>query len=50
VRIVRPEDLVVLDVELVNLIPDGQILRRADPNEPGLVLFTLPPQHVKEGL
>ena len=46
--VVRPDDLLVLDVELVNLVVNGQRLERADPRQPALVLFHLPPQHVLE--
>lgn len=46
--VVRPADLLVLDVELVNLVIDGQRLERADREQPALVLFHLPPQHVIE--
>ncbi|MEW2295629.1 hypothetical protein ABZ719_23470 [Streptomyces sp. NPDC006743] len=47
-RVVRPSDMLVLDISLVNLRFDGHRLVRADPAAPTLVVVTLPPQHVLE--
>ena len=49
-RLIRPEDLLVLDVHLSNLQPsaDGTVLERIDPDQPGLLAFELAPQHVAE--
>ncbi|MFK4593862.1 hypothetical protein RKD30_000529 [Streptomyces pristinaespiralis] len=47
-RVVRPADMLVVDITLVNLKFDGHRLVRKDPAEPTLVLFGLPPQHVLE--
>ncbi|MEV0660860.1 hypothetical protein ACIBI3_11150 [Actinomadura luteofluorescens] len=46
--VVRPDDLLVLDVELVNLVVDGDRLARADRSQPAHLLVHLPPQHVLE--
>ncbi|WP_157248160.1 hypothetical protein [Nonomuraea typhae] len=46
--VIRGEDLLVADVELINLVVDDQRLARADPGQPSLVVFHLPPQHVTE--
>ncbi|QIP88091.1 hypothetical protein GLX30_33310 [Streptomyces sp. Tu 2975] len=45
---VRPADMLVVDIKLVNLKFDGHRLVRRVPGEPTLVLFGLPPQHVLE--
>lgn len=49
-RIVRPDDLLVLDVELVNLhlSDDGLRLERVDPGAPAGITVHLPSQHVAE--
>jgi len=49
VRVLRPEDLLVLDLTLTNLVvgDDGR-LRVADPAEPGRIVVGLPPQHLAE--
>jgi hypothetical protein len=46
--VVRHDDLLVLEVELVNLAADGDRLARVDPAEPARLLVHLPPQHVVE--
>ncbi|MFF6995431.1 hypothetical protein ACFY93_10785 [Streptomyces sp. NPDC008313] len=45
---VRPADMLVADIGLVNLRFDGRRLVRRDPGAPTLVLVGLPPQHVLE--
>ncbi|MFF4605158.1 hypothetical protein ACFY12_20795 [Streptomyces sp. NPDC001339] len=45
---VRPADMLVVDIGLVNLRFNGRRLVRRDPGEPALVLAGLPPQHVLE--
>ncbi|KUL46058.1 hypothetical protein ADL22_11135 [Streptomyces sp. NRRL F-4489] len=47
-RVVRPADLLLLDIGLVNLRFDGRRLVRRDPAAPALILVGLPPQHVRE--
>ncbi|AXH95534.1 hypothetical protein [Ornithinimicrobium avium] len=49
-RLLRPQDLLVLDVRLVNLQPsaDGTVLERIDPGQPARFAVELPPQHVAE--
>ncbi|MEU5091357.1 hypothetical protein [Streptomyces sp. NPDC021356] len=47
-RVVRPSDMLVLDISLVNLRFDGHRLVRTNPAAPTLVVVTLPPQHVLE--
>lgn len=48
-RLVRPEDLLVLDVTLRNLgTGDDGRLRVVDPASPGRIVIGLPPQHVAE--
>ncbi|AZQ70209.1 hypothetical protein EKH77_02360 [Streptomyces luteoverticillatus] len=47
-RVVRPADMLVVDINLVNLRFDGHRLVRKDPGEPAFVLVGLPPQHVME--
>jgi hypothetical protein len=49
-RIVRPDDLLVLDLHLTNLRPsvDGSVLERVDPDRPARLSFELGPQHVAE--
>ncbi|MDT0447795.1 hypothetical protein [Streptomyces hesseae] len=47
-RVVRPADLLVVDINLVNLRFDGHRLVRRDPGEPAFVVVGLPPQHVME--
>lgn len=47
-RVVRPADMLVVDINLVNLRFDGHRLVRRDPGEPAFVLVGLPPQHVME--
>ncbi len=50
VRLVRPQDLLVLDVRLTNLrrSADGTALERVEPGRPALLAVELPPQHVAE--
>ena len=49
IRVLRPEDLLVLDVTLANLaVGDDGHLRVVDPASPGRVVFVLPPQHLAE--
>jgi hypothetical protein len=49
IRVLRPEDLLVLDVTLTNLaVGDDGRLRVVDPASPGRVVFGLPPQHLAE--
>lgn len=47
-RVVRPADMLVVDIGLVNLRFDGHRLVRRDPGAPTLILVGLPPQHVLE--
>lgn len=49
VRVLRPEDLLVLDITLVNLAPgeDG-LLHAVDPAAPSRLVLQLPPQHLAE--
>lgn len=48
-KVLRPEDLLVLDVTLTNLaVGDDGHLHVHDPNRPGRVVLVLPPQHVAE--
>ncbi|MCK7622300.1 hypothetical protein MUU72_04030 [Streptomyces sp. RS10V-4] len=49
-RVVRPADLLLLDITLVNLRLDGRHLVKRDPAAPALVLIGLPPQHVREDI
>ncbi|WP_225860763.1 hypothetical protein [Streptomyces triticiradicis] len=44
----RPADMLVVDIDLVNLRFDGHRLVRRDPGAPAFVLAGLPPQHVLE--
>ncbi|MET9735075.1 hypothetical protein ABZZ79_31865 [Streptomyces sp. NPDC006458] len=44
----RPADMLVLDISLVNLRFDGHRLVRRVPADPTLILVGLPPQHVME--
>ncbi|MGW1817560.1 hypothetical protein ACWCQM_28830 [Streptomyces sp. NPDC002125] len=46
-RVLRPQDLLALDISLVNLHFDGRRLVRQAPG-PAQILVTLPPQHVAE--
>lgn len=46
--IVRPEDLLTAQAELVNLQVDDQRLVRVDSSESAGVVITLPPQHFRE--
>ena len=49
VRLLRPEDLLVLDLTLINLVVgDDGTLRVVDPAEPGRIVVGLPPQHIAE--
>ncbi|WP_424857801.1 hypothetical protein [Streptomyces sp. SAI-170] len=45
---VRPADMLVVDISLVNLRFDGRRLVPRDPGGPAFVLAGLPPQHVVE--
>ncbi|GGV13022.1 hypothetical protein GCM10010260_59910 [Streptomyces filipinensis] len=47
-RVVRPADMLVVDISLVNLRLDGRRLVRRDAGAPAFVLAVLPPQHVVE--
>ncbi|MGX1274832.1 hypothetical protein [Streptomyces phaeoluteigriseus] len=47
-RVVRPADMLVVDIGLVNLRFNGRHLVRRDPGAPTLILVGLPPQHVLE--
>ncbi|MGW2619899.1 hypothetical protein [Streptomyces sp. NPDC001500] len=47
-RVVRPADMLVVDIDLVNLRFDGRHLVREDRAQPAFVLAGLPPQHVLE--
>ncbi|WP_261957719.1 hypothetical protein [Streptomyces nigrescens] len=47
-RVVRPDDMLVVDIALVNLHFVSHHLERRDRNEPAFVLVGLPPQHVLE--
>ncbi|MFF7755723.1 hypothetical protein ACFZCP_42435 [Streptomyces sp. NPDC007971] len=47
-RVVRPADMLVVDIGLVNLRFDGSRLVRRDPGAPMFILVGLPPQHVLE--
>ncbi|MEU2588355.1 hypothetical protein ABZ612_37040 [Streptomyces avermitilis] len=47
-RVVRPADMLVVDISLINLRVDGHCLVPRDPGAPVFVLATLPPQHVVE--
>ncbi|MFH8977012.1 hypothetical protein [Streptomyces sp. NPDC017890] len=44
----RPADMLVVDIDLVNLRFDGHRLVRREPAAPTLILVGLPPQHVLE--
>ncbi|MFF2130000.1 hypothetical protein ACFVW1_32405 [Streptomyces olivochromogenes] len=44
----RPADMLVVDIDLVNLEFDGRRLVRRDRNAPTFILVGLPPQHVLE--
>lgn len=49
VRVIRPEDLLVLDITLTNLaVGDDGALHVVDRAAPGRVVFRLPPQHIAE--
>ncbi|MEU0936944.1 hypothetical protein [Embleya sp. NPDC005971] len=48
--ILRIEDMLVLDVEVVNLEREGARLVREDPDAPALLLVRLPSQHVNESV
>jgi len=47
-RVVRPADMLVVDISLVNLRRDGSRLVPRVPGAPAFVLAVLPPQHVME--
>jgi hypothetical protein len=47
--VVRPDDLLSLQFELVNLQLDGADLVRRDPAADAFVIVTFPPQHIAEG-
>lgn len=49
-RLLRPDDLLVLTVRLTNLevSPDRRSLARVDPDQPAALTFELPPQHQSE--
>ncbi|WP_208818395.1 hypothetical protein [Streptomyces marokkonensis] len=47
-RVVRPADMLVADIGLVNLRSDGSRLVRREPAAPTLILVGLPPQHILE--
>ena len=49
VRVLRPEDLLVLDITLTNLaVGDDGALHVVDRAAPGRMVFRLPPQHIAE--
>ena len=49
VRVLRPEDLLVLDISLINLAVGGDgHLHVVDQMTPGRIVFELPPQHLAE--
>ncbi|HEY5787314.1 MAG TPA: hypothetical protein VIT65_21320 [Microlunatus sp.] len=48
-RLIRPEDLLVLDLTLTNLaLGDDGVLHVVDPVTPGRIVVALPPQHIAE--
>jgi hypothetical protein len=47
-RVIRPADLVVLDIRLVNIRRTGGVLARINPSTPGLLVVTFPFQAVRE--
>ena len=48
-RVLRPEDLLVLNVSLRNLsVGDDGLLHVVDPQTPGRIVFQLPSQHIAE--
>ncbi|MFF9768349.1 hypothetical protein ACF1GT_17350 [Streptomyces sp. NPDC014636] len=47
-RVVRPADMLVVDISLVNLHLEGHRLVPRHPGAPAFVLAVLPPQHVVE--
>lgn len=47
-RIVRPDDLLVLDVSLSNLVPRAGVVRRRDADRPGLLIVVHQPQSILE--
>lgn len=48
-RVLRPEDLLVLDVTLINLtVGEDGAMHVVDPATPGRVVLGLPPQHIAE--
>src|SRR5262245_20611382 len=49
-RLVRPQDLLALELDVSNLrvTADGRRLERIDPARPGLLIFRFPAQHVAE--
>ncbi len=49
-RVVRPADMLVVDIALVNLRFDGHRLVRRDPGAPAFVVAGLAPQHVLEAV
>ncbi|WP_127127347.1 hypothetical protein [Georgenia sp. SYP-B2076] len=52
IAVLRPEDLLTLELELVNLAPspDGTTLEREDPAQDAIVVVRLPPQALAEGV
>ncbi len=51
VRMIRPEDLLVLDVTVTNLaVGDDGRLHVVDPATPGRIVVGLPPQHIAEAV
>ncbi|WP_193384420.1 hypothetical protein [Streptomyces collinus] len=48
IRVVRPADMLVVDITLLNLRLDGHRLVPRDPGAAAFLLATLPPQHVVE--
>ncbi|MEV7242895.1 hypothetical protein AB0N92_16825 [Streptomyces sp. NPDC093248] len=47
-RVVRPADMLVVDISLINLRRDGSRLVPRIPGTPAFVVAVLPPQHVTE--
>ena len=50
IRVIRPDDLLVVDLALSNLQPteDGSLLERIDPDAAAVLTVTFAPQHIAE--
>ena len=46
--VIRPDDLLSLRFELINLQPNGSVLSRRDPGADAFVVVTFAPQHIGE--